>query len=177
MTTTDGRRLPTAAEEARFWSMLETAWAPLGDEVNEARRALSAREPGTDADVTPIERAFDEMLENLARDCHHLSDVELVDLDRVVERKLHDIDRADVHAVTDGSDDGFLYARGFIVGMGHDFYHSVLRDPRMAIEDAEGGMLCYFFARLHSDRHNEGTYPATGSGISREGGNLAGWPG
>jgi hypothetical protein len=33
----------------------------------------------------------------------------------VLERTLYDIDRADIQAVTDGSDDGFLYARGFVV--------------------------------------------------------------
>jgi hypothetical protein len=57
---------------------------------------------------------------------------ELTSLDRVVERKLYDLDREDVHEVTDGSDDGFLYARGFIVAMGKDFYGAVLANPSVA---------------------------------------------
>ncbi|MET8089612.1 hypothetical protein [Micromonospora sp. NPDC005220] len=50
-------------------------------------------------------------------------------LDPVVERKLHDIDREDIHEVTDGSDDGFLYARGFIVALGRAYYEAVRTRP------------------------------------------------
>jgi hypothetical protein len=54
----------------------------------------------------------------LSGQCRELPGSDLASLDRVLERKLYDIDRADIQAVTDGSDGGFLYARGFIVAMG-----------------------------------------------------------
>ncbi len=40
--------------------------------------------------------------------------------DRMLERKLplYNVDRQEIQEVTDGSDDGFLYARGFIVALG-----------------------------------------------------------
>jgi hypothetical protein len=95
-------------------------------------------------------------------------------LDRVLERKLHDIDRADIQAVTDGSDDGFLYARGFIVAMGRNFYDAVASDPQVAVRDAECEEMCYFFAHLYRERFGE--FSDTGSGISREScSNATGW--
>jgi hypothetical protein len=178
VTTADGQPglLPAPEHEQRFWALLESAWSRLGPEANQARRALVTRAPGSDPDLTTIDRSLDTMLAGLTDDCAGFSGDELIDLDRVVERKLYDIDREDVQAVTDGSDDGFLYARGFIVALGRDFYQAVARDPEMAVMDAECEDMCYFFAHLHHARF--GDFPRTGSGISREScSNPAGWPG
>ena len=103
----DGLRLPSDDEENRFWALLAEAQSKAG---------VSARSALT-------------ILKEL---CEDMSSAELTDLDRVVERKLHDLDRADVHAVVGGSDDGFLYARGFIVGSGREAYYAVLADPTSA---------------------------------------------
>ncbi|WP_433323050.1 DUF4240 domain-containing protein [Spirillospora sp. CA-294931] len=168
-------------DEERFWSMVEAAWAPLGEEVTRARHELATRTPGPD-DVrygeppfALLTEAMDDFVRNLATAAANLTSAELTDLDRVIERKLHDIDRADVQEVTDGSDDGFLYARGFIVALGREFYDAVVRDPRMAILDADCEEICYLFAHLHHKRF--GAFPETGSGITREScSNPAGWP-
>ncbi len=177
----NGQRLPVG-DEKRFWDLVEAAWAPLGVEVDQARRALAHRTPvpGEDLHGKPplavVEAALERFLGNLTAVSEGLPADELADLDRVVERRLHDIDRADIHAVTDGSDDGFLYARGFIVALGHDFYTAVAEDPKKAVLDAECEEMCYFFAHLHRERH--GAFPKTGSGISRESfSNPAGWSG
>ena len=99
---------------------------------------------------------------------------ELTDLDRVAERKLHDLDREEIHEHTDGSDDGFLYCRGFIVAVGREFYLAVNADPSLAVLDADCEQMCYFFAHLHAERF--GNYSDIGSGISRESGtNPNGW--
>ncbi|MFD1151183.1 DUF4240 domain-containing protein [Saccharothrix hoggarensis] len=168
---------PTAAEEARFWAMLEDAWTGLGPGPNEVRRALAKRDVSAEVteEAAELEEHLDHVLRSLARVCEGLSSEELIALDRVVERKLYEIDRADVQAVTDGSDDGFLYARGFILGLGQEFYEAVARDPRVAVEDAWCEDFCYFFADVHEERF--GVHPETGSGISRESvSNQAGWP-
>lgn len=81
----------------------------------------------------------------------------------MAERKLREIDRAGIHAVTGGSDDGFLYARGFIVAMGREFYGAEADDPEMAVPDAGCEELCYFFAYLREERF--GDFPEAGSGI------------
>ncbi|MEU8001089.1 DUF4240 domain-containing protein [Catellatospora sp. NPDC049111] len=170
------RKTPTAADETRFWRLLEQAWAHLDDKVNETRRSLASRpEHGdTDAALMAVDRALDHFLEGLTAICRDMSATELTDLDRVLERKLYDIDRADIQAVTDGSDDGFLYARGFIVALGQDYYTAVVGNPRLAILDCDCESMCYFFAHLHHAKY--GGYPDTASGISREScSNPAGW--
>jgi hypothetical protein len=170
----DERRLPSAEDEARFWALVEAAWAQCGSEANRVRRALAARAPGPNTDLSAVDGALLVFLGTLADQCRALAGGELTSLDRVLERKLYDIDRADIQAVTDGSDDGFLYARGFIVAMGRDFYDAVAGDPQVAVLDAECEEMCYFFAHLYRERFGE--FPETGSGISREScSNATGW--
>jgi hypothetical protein len=167
---------PDPGDEARMWSLLEAAWARLGSDVRQARQALVVRPPGSPADTAVLKGALPEFLDALRGLCLGLSAGELIALDRVVERKLWEIDRTDVHAVIGGSDDGFLYARGFTVAMGGEFHSCVAGDPRMGASWAECEGMCYFFAHLHHERF--GVFPDTRSGISRESGqNLTGWPG
>jgi hypothetical protein len=142
--------IPTADEESRFWSLISSAWQGVEG------------------------RDLDAFLNNLGMLSEDLPADELTALDRVMERKLYDLDRADVHAVIDGSDDSFLYGRGYLVALGRDHYEAVLADPGNA-EEGRCEELCYFFAHLRERRHGE--WPDTGSGISREtGSNEAGWP-
>jgi len=168
-------RKPTAKEEDRFWELVEVAWSRLGDEPAALRRELLDRDPGEEAEEPyAVEEWLDPFLDSLRAASEGLSREELEDLDRVVERKLYELDREDIHEVTDGSDDGFLYCRGFIVALGREFFDAVSRDPRFAVLDAECESMCYFFANLHHERF--GGWPETGSAISREStSNAAGW--
>jgi len=111
----DVLRFPAPEDEAGFWALLEAAWTPLGPDVLQARQALAVRPAGSRADTSVLAGALQAFLGILTGHCRGLSADELISLDRVLERKLYDIDRADIHAVTGGSDDGFLYARGFVV--------------------------------------------------------------
>ncbi|WP_240638982.1 DUF4240 domain-containing protein [Micromonospora ureilytica] len=180
VTTDAPGTLPTPADEARLWALIEKAWAELGAEPLALRQALVERDPANDhgddddGPSSAIDAWLDPFLDRLGQLTVELTGQELTDLDRVVERKLHDLDREDIHEVTDGSDDGFLYCRGFIVALGRAYYEAVLADPAMALLDADCEAMCYFFAHLHNDRF--GSWPETGSGISRESfGNPAGW--
>jgi hypothetical protein len=166
-------------EESAFWAAIEAAWAPAGDAVNAAREALAVRDPNDDEDDAPgtrlVEEALDDMVARLRTHLGTLDREELVAFDRVLERKLYDIDREDIHDVTDGSDDGFLYARGFIVAVDKRFYDAVNANPRLAIRDAECQAFGYVSAHVHEERF--GSRPQTGSGISRETcANRDGWP-
>ncbi|NUS90949.1 MAG: DUF4240 domain-containing protein [Nocardia sp.] len=164
--------IATAAEESRFWDLIDTAWAHVGPQPDELRKGLADRQ--SDDEAFALDPHLPEFLARLRALTEQLSGAELTALDRVAERKLHDIDRADIQEVTDGSDDGFLYCRGFILAMGRDFYRAVSADPAVAVPDAECERFCYFFAHLHNERF--GCFPETGSGISRESGaNRAGW--
>lgn len=167
-------KVPTPEDEVRFWSLVETAWAPLGSEVRQARQDLVVRPAGSQADISAVAGALRTFLDILADRCRGLPADALTSLDRVLERKLWEIDRADIHAATGGSDDGFLYSRGFIVAMGREFYDAVAGNPEMGVPYAECEEMCYFFAHLYQERFGE--FPDTGSGISRESGsNLTGW--
>lgn len=166
------RKLPTAADKERFWALVEQAWAGLGPDVAAERAAVVA---GTSDDPMAIEAHLKAFTDNLAALSDELSSAELTDVDRVVERLLYDIDREDIHAVTDGSDDGFLYCRGFIVALGREYYEAVAADPERATEDAECERMCYLFAHRHRERFDD-RWPETGSGISRESfSNKDGW--
>jgi hypothetical protein len=177
VTKPDKGRLPTAADEDRLWHLIESAWEACGPEAAAARRALVGRDPAGDGDrkdLYAVESWSEQFLAHLRRLSAGLSSAQLTDLDRVVERKLYDLDREDIHEHTDGSDDGFLYCRGFIVAAGREFYDAVAADPAMAVLDAECEAMCYFFAHAHHERF--GGYPETASGVSRESGtNPGGW--
>jgi len=171
--------LPTTEEEARFWSLIEDAWATQSADANAARKALAKRDDDDDdePDIEVLEEALDGMLGSLRAvfTNEDFPQKELVAMDRVLERKLYAIDTQAIQEVTDGSDDGFLYARGFIVAMGKTFYQAVLANPEVAICDAECEELCYLPAHCHEERF--GVWPETGSDISREScSNGAGWP-
>lgn len=171
--------VPTLDETERMWSRIEDAWAAQGAAAVAARDALTARRPGEelpDARAT-VEGALAGVIAHLRAgfaDDACTAD-ELVAMDRVLERALYTIDRADIQAVTDGSDDGFLYARGFIVALGKAFYAAVLANPDLALPDAECEDMCYLPAHVHDARF--GGFPDTGSDLSRESGsNAEGWP-
>jgi hypothetical protein len=172
---TDNPRIPTNGDVDLFWDLIESAWAQLGEEARLARRTVVERDPDDEGvNVYAADSWLEPMLGNLAGMCADLTGEELTDLDRAVERLLYDIDRAEIQAVTDGSDDGFLYCRGLIVALGRDFYDAVRANPAMAVLDGECEGMCYFFARLYDKRY--GGYPHTGSGISRESvSNEDGW--
>ena len=92
--------------------------------------------------------------------------------DRILERKLWDIDRAEIQKFTDGSDDGFLYARGFIVAAGRDFYDAVNATPERARMDIECEDMCYLSYHVYVERFGE----MPRSDITRESAsNPAGW--
>jgi hypothetical protein len=92
------QRLPSAEDEARFWARVEAAWAQCSAETNRARRALAVRAPGPDTHLSAVEGALPVFLGTLTDQCRELPGGELTSLDRVLERKLYDIDRADIQA-------------------------------------------------------------------------------
>ncbi|GAB2680429.1 DUF4240 domain-containing protein [Nocardia goodfellowii] len=162
--------IPTAADESRFWNIIESAWEQVGAEPSALRGELTTR--GDVAET--LEKQLSTFLDQLRALAGELPASELTALDRVLERKMYDLDRADIHRVIGGSDDGFLYGRGFIVAMGKDYYEAVAAAPETAARDAECGAMGYFFAHLHNERF--GGFPRTGGGITRESmSNPSGW--
>jgi hypothetical protein len=157
--------------EKRFWSMIEDAWRDA-DGAAAARRKLAQGKLDEDAAMDLADQALEEFVPALQASLQALTKDELLKFDRILERKLYEIDRADIQEHTDGSDDGFLYARGFIVAVGQAYYDAVRANPSQAVMDAECEDMCYLSFHVYAGKFGE----MPDSDISREtGSNKAGW--
>ena len=155
-------------DEPRFWSMIEAAW-PRTQHAIALRQLAFTGELEDSADLYGIQK---QMLAILTDTLNQLDADELLTFDRILERKLYEIDRADIQEYTDGSDDGSLYCRGFIVSMGQEYYDLIKADPSRALMDVEFEELCYHPHWLYEDKYG----PIAPSDISREtGSNPTGW--
>ena len=158
-------------DENRFWSMIDAAWGTAGGKAK-SRQRLADGKLSEDGAYALQETLEEEVAPALREQLDTLSSDELLAFDRILERKLYDIDRADIQERTDGSDDGFLYCRGFIVGVGREYYDAVLANPDRAVADAECEEMCYLLWHLHHEKFGE----VPPSGICRETqSNAAGW--
>jgi hypothetical protein len=158
-------------DEARFWSMIEDAWASVEDSAA-ARNKLAKGELDEESAGSLVQRSWTEMLPSLQASLERLEQDELLGFDRILERKLYDLDRPEIQEHTDGSEDGFLYCRAFIVAAGRSYYEAVNSEPSRAMMDLECEDLCYLPVRVYSAKFGE----MPGSGISREtGSNQAAW--
>lgn len=157
-----------------FWASIETAWSGIEDGGARAR-LLSPNPTEREKAAEALGAGIDEMLEVLKTILSTYTSTQLAAWDGHCERLLYDLDREDVHNALDGSDDGFLYTRGFVVAAGRKHYELVTEDPEAwGVMDAEAESMCYFANHLHNERFGE--WPPR-TGISRETcSNKAGWP-
>lgn len=160
-------------DESRFWSLIEDAWKTVEGRAKARRELLDGRLSDIAAEDL-VAAMDDDVVPALADVLDELPAEELAGFDRILEQKLHEIDRQDIHEYVGGSDDGFLYGRGFIVAAGKAYYDAVNADPARAMSDLECEEMCYLSWHLYEEKF--GHLPATG--ISRETcSNVACWPG
>lgn len=139
--------------EQRFWEIIETAWESL-PLLNELRQeAMQTNEPSLFEGLSF--GLNDEVTEEIEKHLENLSEQELTGFNRIMEEKLYTIDREDIHKYTDGSDDGFLYCRGFIVGMGGQYYNAVNDNPATATMDAEAESVCFVGYEVYKKKFNK----------------------
>ncbi len=164
--------LPTRDD---FWETIERAWSTIDDGGARARLFSEDEEERTAAGTTLVNNHTEAMLDALRAILREYQAPQLAAWDGHCERALYDLDREDVHEALDGSDDGFLYARGFVVAAGRKHYEAVLAEPlKWGIMDCEEESMCYLASHLHNDLF--GDWPAP-TGISRETcSNKEGWP-
>jgi hypothetical protein len=159
-------------DENRFWAMIESAWGVVGGKSKTREKLAEGKLSEEKAEL--LLEAREEVIPAIRQQLSQLPAAELLAFDRILERKLYDIDRAEVQEHTDGSDDGFLYARGFIVIAGKEYYDAVHVKPSVALMGPECEGTCYLSTHIHEEKFGE----VPQSGISREScSNKAGWPG
>src|SRR5690348_13882977 len=122
-------------DEKRFWLLIEKAWDSVGGFSKQRNKLAKGKLSEDEADE--LAEAVNEMAAALREELSELKKEDLLQFDCILERKLYEIDRAEVQEHTDGSDDGFLYARGFIVAAGKEYYDTVNARPQAAMMDLE----------------------------------------
>jgi hypothetical protein len=158
-------------DDKRFWDLIESSWKVVGG-MTKARQKLAEGKLSEDRAEELLE-ALEEVIPALHAQLDQMPADALLAFDRILERKLYDIDRSEIQEQTDGSDDGFLYARGFIVAAGKGYYDAVNAQPSTALMDLECEEMCYLSWHLYREKFGD----MAPSGISREScSNKAGWP-
>jgi hypothetical protein len=160
-------------DETRFWSIIDSAWEGVEGQA-EARRRFAAGELSED-EAKGLSASFDTVMPAMLEQLERLPAGELLGFQRILERKLYDIDRADIQVHTDNSDDGFLYSRGFIVAVGKAYYEAVKLRPSLAMPywPFESEDMCYVARFVYEKEFGELPPPD----VSIEtGSNPEGWP-
>jgi len=158
-------------DDTRFWAMIESAWKAPGGKLKLRQKLAEGKLPEEKAEE--LLESLEDVIPALREQLDQLSASDLLAFDQILERKLYDIDRAEIHERTGGSDDGFLYVRGFIVVAGKGYYDAVNTTPSVALMDLECEERCYLPFHVHEEKF--GKVPR--SSISREScSNEAGWP-
>jgi hypothetical protein len=158
-------------DEDRFWSLIESAWGGVEGQA-EAREKLAAGTLSED-EADDLADSLAEFIPAVQERLDALPGDELLAFEQILERKLYEIDRADIHEHTDGSDDGFLYARGFIVAAGRGYYEAVSAEPSVAMMDLECEDMCFVARIMYEEKFGE----IPPSDISIEScSNKSGWP-
>ncbi len=139
--------------ETSFWELIESSWSDSPG-LNEKRaKALINNDEEL---LTELSGELSEtILENYNKRLLQLSKDDLIAFIRILEKKLYNIDRDDIHEYTDGSDDGFLYCRCFILGMGQQYYNMIDNEPSKATMDLEAELFGFSAYQQYEEKFGE----------------------
>ena len=139
-------------EDLEYWQIIEKAWE-ANPVANEARlNALATKEKNT---IAKLEKYTGLITKSLESELLKLTKEDLAKFIFFVEKKLYEIDREDIHRYTDGSDDGFYYARGFILGLGYEHYNLVNNNPSKVAYDVEFFEICFIGYVIYKEKYGE----------------------
>lgn len=138
-------------EEEQFWKIIEQFWEDspqikkLRDEAKDNEASLEQLSYKLEEDIT----------ENYIKRLSKLGKEELTEFIHFLEERIYHIDRKEIHTYTDGSDDGFLYCKCFILGMGKDYYNSIDNNPSKAKFDLEAEGFGFSAYQVYEELFNE----------------------
>ncbi|RFS24980.1 DUF4240 domain-containing protein [Chitinophaga silvatica] len=139
--------------EFQFWQIIEDAWAASPALLEKRNEVLRTNDAAIIEDLTG--EVYGTITNNIHDILLKLNREELIQFNLVMEQKLFQIDRKEIQEYTDGSNDGFLYCRCFIVGMGKDYYEMIDQNPSAATYDAEAEIVGFIGYMVYQELFNE----------------------
>ena len=138
----------------QFWNIIEDTWKDVPALYEMRNSAIQEN------DEELIEAANSEIqdgvfMENLEGRLANLDKADLADYIRHLEERMYHLDRKEIQKYTDGSDDGFLYCRCFIVAMGEAYYNMIDKDPSKAAMDMEAEGFGFIAYGIYEDKFDE----------------------
>lgn len=139
--------------EQEFWKIIELSWEDSPDLFKKRANALETNDEELLEDLSEV--LSDKIFENYQKRLFQINKQELTDFIHILEEKLFNIDREEIQEFTDGSDDGFLYCRCFIVGMGEQYYKMIDKEPAKATMDLEAEGFGFLAYEVYKERFGE----------------------
>jgi len=139
--------------EKQFWTLIELSWSEA-PELNQKRK--KALKSNAEESLEALSEELEEtILENYKKRLQLLNKNDLSKFIHILEERLFNIDRQEIQEYTDGSDDGFLYCRCFIVGMGEDYYTMIDKEPAKATMDLEAEIFGFSAYEVYEELFGE----------------------
>ena len=158
--------------EKQFWEIIELSWQDSPKLYELRTMALETN------DEELLERLSgeieNEILENYNKRLFLLGKEEFTKFIHILEEKLFNIDREEIREYTDGSDDGFLYVRCFIVGMGEQYYNLIDKNPSKATMDMWAENFGFSAYTIYQEKFS-GEFERNSIRCIESGSNLQGW--
>jgi Protein of unknown function (DUF4240) len=139
--------------EQEFWKIIELSWK---DSPNADKKRADALETNDEELLEELsEFLTGEILEKYKKRLLLLDKKEFTEFIHILEERLFNLDREEIHEFTDGSDDGFLYCRCFILGMGERYYKMVDNEPAKATADVEAEDFGFSAYKVYEEKFGE----------------------
>ena len=139
--------------EQAFWEIIESSWKDSPELYKMKTKALATNDEELLEELSG--KLQTEILENYNKRLFLLDKEEFTRFIHILEEKLFNIDRQEIQEYTDGSDDGFLYCRCFIVGMGEEYYNLIDKNPSKAAMDLEAESFGFSAYAIYQEKFGE----------------------
>jgi hypothetical protein len=139
--------------EQEFWKIIELSWKDLPNADKKRADALETNDEELLEELS--EFLTGEILEKYKKRLLLLDKKEFTEFIHILEERLFNLDREEIHEFTDGSDDGFLYCRCFILGMGEEYYNLIDKNPSKAKFDLEAESFGFSVYQIYEEKFGE----------------------
>jgi Protein of unknown function (DUF4240) len=139
--------------EQKFWEIIEMSWTDSPKLDKQRAKALKSNNEELLEELSG--ELEDTILENYSKRLVSLEKDDLTNFIHILEERLYHIDRQEIQEYTDGSDDGFLYCRCFVIGMGQHYYNMVDKDPSKATMDLEAELFGFAAYGIYEEKFGE----------------------